>query len=78
MVLGEVLPMIHLEIIVVATMVTIAELKTLTSLEELSTHIQDPILAYSKLKWAWAMYSISPTFPMSAVTCANPHICTQE
>ena len=41
MVLGEVLPMIHPEIIVAATMVTIAELKPLTSLEELSTHIQD-------------------------------------
>ena len=80
MVLREELPMIHpviIIVVIVATMVTIAELKPLTSLEELSTHIQDAIIKLSKLKWA--MYTISHILPMSTITCAGPHhTCTQE
>ena len=44
MVLGKVSPMIHPVVVIVATMVSITELKPLTYLEEISTHIQDAVV----------------------------------
>ncbi len=75
MALGEVLPMIHPTTVIPATMV-ITKLKPLTSLEELSIHIQNP--AAGSIKQWWNIHPISIRLTLSVITCATPHTCILE